>query len=290
MTPEEYRAYRKTVRTVHGEVVCADVGEGPATLFVHGVGTGGYLWRNVIGALKGERRCVAIDLPLHGLTPAAPGQDFSLPALAEFVEDFCEALGLAEVDLVANDTGGAVCQILAANHPGRLRTLTLTNCETHDNVPPQAFKPTVWLARSGMLTLLGPLLARRPALARKRVVGSGYEHPERLGDETIRAYLEPVLGTRKASREFARFLTSLRARDLLAVKPALKKLEVPTLVVWGTGDVFFEVKWAYWLRDTIPGVTEVVELDGGRLFFPDERAEELVPYLRRHWSVCEYAA
>jgi len=61
-------------------------------------------------------------------------------------------------------------------------------------------------------------------------------------------------------------------------------------VVWGTGDVFFEVKWAYWLRDTIPGVTEVVELDGGRLFFPDERAEELVPYLRRHWSVCEYAA
>lgn len=199
MTPEEYRAYRKTVRTVHGEVVCADVGEGPATLFVHGVGTGGYLWRNVIGALKGERRCVAIDLPLHGLTPAAPGQDFSLPALAEFVEDFCEALGLAEVDLVANDTGGAVCQILAANHPGRLRTLTLTNCETHDNVPPQAFKPTVWLAR-------------RPALARKRVVGSGYEHPERLGDETIRAYLEPVLGTQQG-------LAGVRALPHLAARP-----------------------------------------------------------------------
>ena len=61
-------------------------------------------------------------------------------------------------------------------------------------------------------------------------------------------------------------------------------------MVWGTGDVFFEVKWAYWLRDTIPGVSGVVEIDGGRLFFPDERAEELVPYLRRHWSAHGIAA
>ena len=207
MIPEEYRAYRKTVRTAHGQVAYADVGEGPVALFVHGVGTNGYLWRNVIDALKGERRCVAIDLPLHGLTPAAPQQDFSLPALAEFVEGFCEALGLTKVDLVANDTGGAVCQILAANHPWRLRTLTLTNCETHDNVPPQAFKSTIRLAKSGALVLLGPVLARRLALARKRVFGSSYEHPERIDDETIRAYLEPVLGTRNAAREFARFLT-----------------------------------------------------------------------------------
>ena len=59
---------------------------------------------------------------------------------------------------------------------------------------------------------------------------------------------------------------------------------MPTLVVWGTGDVFFDVKFAYWFRDTIPGVTEVVELDGAKLFFPDERAAELVPLLRRHWS------
>ena len=36
--------------------------------------------------------------------------------------------------------------------------------------------------------------------------------------------------------------------------------------------------------DTIPGATEVVEIDGGRLFFPDERAGELTAALRRHWE------
>jgi hypothetical protein len=43
-------------------------------------------------------------------------------------------------------------------------------------------------------------------------------------------------------------------------------------------------KWAYWLRDTIPGATSVVEIDGARLFFPDERATELTAALHRHWN------
>jgi pimeloyl-ACP methyl ester carboxylesterase len=77
---------------------------------------------------------------------------------------------------------------------------------------------------------------------------------------------------------------SICARDLLAVEAALAELKVPTLIVWGTGDRFFHPKWAYWLRDTIPGATEVVELEGARLFFPDERAGELTACLRRHWQ------
>jgi hypothetical protein len=34
---------------------------------------------------------------------------------------------------------------------------------------------------------------------------------------------------------------------------------------------FFDLSWAYWLKDLIPGASEVIEIDGGRLFFPDER-------------------
>jgi hypothetical protein len=48
--------------------------------------------------------------------------------------------------------------------------------------------------------------------------------------------------------------------------------------------VFFELSWAYWLQRIIPGVTEVVELDGARLFSPDERADALAPLLLRHWQ------
>jgi pimeloyl-ACP methyl ester carboxylesterase len=144
--------------------------------------------------------------------------------------------------------------------------------------------PTVVLARLGLLAPASRLLLGRPALARRVVYGSGYEHPERVGLEVIRAYLEPLVGTPKARRQFNHWLASMNPRDLLAAEPALRRLQVPTLVVWGTGDVFFHRRRAHWLRATIPGVTQVVELEGARLFFPDERADELVPHLRRHWA------
>ena len=54
--------------------------------------------------------------------------------------------------------------------------------------------------------------------------------------------------------------------------------------MWGTGDIFFTRCWADWLVDLIPGATGVIEIPGGRLFFPDERAGELVAALEAHWA------
>jgi pimeloyl-ACP methyl ester carboxylesterase len=282
---EHLDQHRSQVRTRSGPASYIDTGgPGRAALFVHGLGTSSYLWRHVIDELGGQRRCVAVDLPLHGHTPAAAGQDFSLPGLARFVADCCDALDLTDVDLVANDTGGAVAQVFAAGHPERLHTLTLTNCEAHDNLPPRAFLPTVLLARLGLFARIAPRLVGDIGQARKRVYGTGYQDVGQLPDEIARVWLQPLLGTRDSAREYQRFIASLHVRDLLAAEPALARLQVPTLIVWGTGDTFFNRKWAYWLRDTIPGATDVVEIDGARLFFPDERAAELTAALRRHWD------
>jgi pimeloyl-ACP methyl ester carboxylesterase len=279
-----FDTFRRTVRTRSADLSYVDIGEGPAALFVHGVGTNAYLWRNVIEQLAGDHRCIAIDLPLHGRSPARAAQDFSLGALASIVAKVCDALGLGRIDLVANDTGGAIAQIFAARHPERLRTFVLTNCETHDNVPPAAFKPTVDLARAGQLAPSAPALLSDLTTARTVVFGTGYEDIESLTTDMAAAFLEPVIGTPATARQFERFLAGLEPSDLLAVEHELARLTVPTLVIWGTGDEFFELKWAYWLRDTIPGVVDVVELEGARLFFPDERAAELAPLLREHWA------
>jgi hypothetical protein len=58
----------------------------------------------------------------------------------------------------------------------------------------------------------------------------------------------------------------------------------------GTGDENFGVSWAYWLRDTIPGVTRVVLVDGARVFFPEERPMDLVPHLEQHWAAAAVRA
>ena len=282
---EHFDKHRSTVLTRSGPASYIDTGgPGRTALFVHGVGSSSYLWRHVIAQLDDERRCVAIDLPLHGQTPAAAGQDLSLPGLARFLADCCDALQLTDIDLVANDTGGAVSQVLAAGHPELLHTLTLTNCEAHKNLPPKVLLPAVVLAHMGLAARISPRLLRDIRRGRKRFYGLGYQDIENLPEDLARFWLETQFATPELARQNQRIMTSLHARDLLAIEPALARLQVPTLIVWGTGDIFFRRKWAYWLRDIIPGATEVVELSGARIFFPDERATELTAALRRHWD------
>jgi pimeloyl-ACP methyl ester carboxylesterase len=280
----ELEQHRQTVSTEAGPISVIDIGDGPAAVFVHGVGTNALLWRHVIADLCDDRRCVAVDLPLHGHSPATDEQDLSLGALAEAVIGTVTALDIGPVDLVANDTGGAIAQIVAARQPTRLRSLTLTNCETEDNIPPAAFAPTVDLARQGLLAPSAPALLADLGAARAAVFAMGYEDEGALPLDVVAAFLQPVMGTPERARRFERLLAGLVPDDLIAARPALTRLDVPTLLVWGTGDEFFDIRWAHWLRDTIPGAKEIVELPGAKLFFPDERAAELVGHLRRFWS------
>ena len=54
--------------------------------------------------------------------------------------------------------------------------------------------------------------------------------------------------------------------------------------MWGTGDVFFPLKWTRRLADLIPGAATVATLEGARMHFPDYRADEFLPLLQDHWA------
>ena len=103
------------------EIAFVDAGDvgAPAALFVHGVLVNADLWRNVIFDVADLRRCVAVDLPAHGASPAgSDAADLSLTGLATMLDGLCAVLSLDQVDVVANDTGGAVAQVFAARYPG----------------------------------------------------------------------------------------------------------------------------------------------------------------------------
>jgi pimeloyl-ACP methyl ester carboxylesterase len=279
-----FTAHRRTLASPAGEIAYTEFGDGaaPVALFVHGIGTNGALWRHVVERLSGTSRCIAIDLPGHGGTAARA--DVSVAAMAGMIKEMCDGLGLGQVDLVGNDTGGAVTQVFAARHPQRLRSLTLTNCDTEGNFPPPEFAPIIELARNGGLAevLLG--IASDPAGWRTSAIAGGYEDPARIPDDVLASYLAPIGGTIERARDAERVLAALDPADLSSAVDGLRTLDVPTLIVWGTGDQTFGLKWAYELRDLIPGARDVVEVDGAKVFFPEERPDDLVPHLRRHWG------
>jgi pimeloyl-ACP methyl ester carboxylesterase len=277
-----FNAHRRSLRTSAGDIAYTELGSGPAALFVHGIGTNGLLWRHVVEELSDASRCIAIDLPLHGGTPARA--DLSASALADVVAELCDGLGLAQVDLVGNDTGGAVAQIFAARQPHRIRTLALTNCDCEGNFPPPEFVPVIELARQGALAEAFTAIVADPASWPTNPLSVGYEHPDLVPSEVWRSYLTPVGGTLERARDFERLLAAIDPADLDAVSEPLRALDVPTLLVWGTGDAAFGIKWAYYLRDILPGAREVVEVEGAKVFFPEERPGDLIPHLGRHWG------
>ena len=282
MDVNAFLSHRRSLVTPSGEIAYTEFGTGPAALFVHGVGTSGALWRQVIAELSGTSRCIAVDLPAHGASPAR--DDMSPAALAGALADLCDSLGLGQVDLAGNDTGGAIAQIFAARHPGKIRTLTLTNCDCEGNFPPPDFAPVIEQARQGTLAPLMTGLAADPQTWPTHPLSMGYQYPDRVPQDAWRDYLTGTAGTIERARDTERLLASLDAADIEAVGGLLRTLEVPTLLVWGTADPMFAVKWAYHLRDLIPGAGEVIEVDGAKIFFPEERPEDLIPHLRRHWG------
>jgi len=276
---------KRSVATVSGRIAYAEAGSGPVALFVHGVLLNGHLWRHQLAALSDVRRCIAVDLLAHGDTEIAPDQDVSVTANAKMLEEFVDALHVEQVDLVGNDSGGGIAQIFAASCPQRVRSLTLTNCDAHDNWPPEPFKPFLAMAAAGGLRgTLEAMLANKDVYRSPQALGPAYEHPEQVTDETIETYLRPFVRTEQRTRDLQRFLAAFDNSHTRAIEARLRKLNAPTLIVWGTDDVYFDVKWSKWLAETIPGTRRRLELEGARIFFPEERWAEFNDAVREHWK------
>lgn len=288
MAGDKPLATQRTVQTASGRIGFTEQGTGPAALFVHGVLLNGHLWRHQLADLCDVRRCIAVDLLAHGETEIAADQDVSVTANAKMLKEFLDALEIEQADLVGNDSGGGIAQIFAALFPERVRSLTLTNCDTHDNWPPEAFKPFLAVAAAGGLrATLETMLADKSVYRSEQALGPAYEHPERLSDESIERYLRPLVRTGLRTCDLERFLAAFDNRHTLAIEAQLKRLKAPTLIVWGTDDVYFDAKWSHWLANNIPGAVRRVEFEGARIFFPEERWKEFDKELRAHWKEAE---
>src|SRR6266853_5285584 len=246
-----------TIRSIEipsGRISYTEAGSGPVALFVHGVVLNKHLWRHQLSGMSDIRRCIAVDLLAHGDTEIEPNQDVSVTANANMLREVLDALRTDQVDLVGNDSGGGIAQIFAALNPNRVRSLTLTNCDTHDNWPPEAFKPFVDMAVAGGLKdTLNAMLADKAIYRSPGALGPAYERPETIADEDIEIYLRPHVRSAQRTKDLARFVGAFDNKHTLAIEPQLRQLQAPTLIIWGTADVYFPGECAYWLAEALPG-------------------------------------
>ncbi|HET7064388.1 MAG TPA: alpha/beta hydrolase [Rudaea sp.] len=288
MNGKDFFALRRQVETPSGVIGFVEQGSGPVALFVHGVLLNGYLWRHQLAQLSDVRRCIAVDLLAHGNTEISATQDVSVTANAHMLAQFLDAMKIDQVDLVGNDSGGGICQIFAALYPNRLRSLALTNCDAHDNWPPEAFKPFVaMVAAGGLAETLNSMLADKGMY--RSALAPAYERPEDVADDTIETYLRPLVRTKQHTRNIERFVNAFDCRHTVQVEKQLRLVQAPTLIAWGTDDIYFDLKWSRWLADAIPGTRKRVEFPSARIFFPEERPQQFNKELHAHWAASSSA-
>ena len=269
-----------------GTIPYRDEGVGDPLLFVHGLLVDGRLWRNVTPHLHGAHRCIVPDWPLGShQTALAPGADRSPRGIAHLIADFLDALGLERVTIVANDTGGAISQILAAERPERLSGLVLTNCDCLENFLPPVLRPLQWLAHlPGAYWLISQLM--RPARVRRSPLGFGMLSRRRIPDDLTAAWVAP-LRRRAVRADVLATLKAIDARDTLRAAEQLHERPLPTLLAWAPEDLTFPLRFAERLAAMIPGA-RLEQIPDSRAFIPEDQPERLAQLIGAF--VGDYAA
>jgi pimeloyl-ACP methyl ester carboxylesterase len=103
-----------------------DEGSGPTLLFVHAGPAWSFIFRGLIEELRDEFRCVTLDFPGSGLSPARPGDRPTMAAASRLLERFVDKLDLNDITLVVHDLGGPVALAAAARWPDRVAALAVT--------------------------------------------------------------------------------------------------------------------------------------------------------------------
>jgi pimeloyl-ACP methyl ester carboxylesterase len=233
------------VRLAQGPIRYRELGSGgPPVVLVHGLLTNGSLWREVAPLLAAEFRVIVPDWPLgsHRLA-LEPDADLSPPGLARIVAGFLDALGLEDVTLVGNDTGGAICQLVAVEHPQRLGRLVLTPCDAYENFLPPMFRPLQALARipGGVAAVAQSLRLRA---LRRLPLAYGWLAKHGIPDDLSDAWLAPALTDARVRGEIARILTGISARHTLAAAERFGEFAKPVLLAWAPEDRFFKLRYA----------------------------------------------
>lgn len=284
LSSDEFHSKRQYADTNFGRIAYVEQGSGPVALYIHGALLNGYQWRHQLADLADIRRGIALDTLGMGYTQAKPEQSLDISNQAAMIATFLDVLDIEQVDLVGNDSGGGIAQIFAAKYPKRIRSLTITNAEvvgfTENNPTLDQFRASV---ENGMLTTNIKAALTDPAAAQAGLA-TAYEFPAKVSPATIQHYFHPLVENIEREQMMRDYLLAISDEQLQATKDQLKALAAPAMILWGNADLFFPTDLAYWLRDNLANVKIFEELEGGKLFFPEEHPKWLNQHLRNFWE------
>ncbi|MEV8318523.1 alpha/beta fold hydrolase [Streptomyces sp. NPDC059900] len=256
------------------KIFAAETGEGPPVLLLHGGGPGASGVSNYarnIAALARAHRVIVPDLPGYGRsTKGIDGAD-PFGFLAEGIRGLLDQLGLDKAHLVGNSYGGACALRLALDTPDRVERMVLMG--------PGGIGTTRALPTPGLNSLLnyysgeGPSRLKMEKFIRHHLVFNAADVPDAAIDERYQASIDPdVIAAPPLRRPSGpNALRTLVKMDFTRDR-RLRRLPVPTLVLWGAQDKVNRASGGRMLAEQMPDCDLYVVANTGH-WVQFERAE-----------------
>lgn len=243
----------KQARTHLGALEYHDIGaaNSPVIVFLHLILADATHWDKMPPLLAERFRCIIPTMPLgaHRL-PANADADLSVAGLARAVAELIEQLDVSDVTLVGNDSGGAISQVVAANHPQRLGRVVLTNCDMYDAFPPKIFSYFKLLPYiPGAISITARALRVRAFWRLPFVFGLlTYE----VDAVKVDRWATAMLASKQVRRDAAKVIKGFRPAVTNDAANKLRTTDLPFLVAWGADDKAFKPALAERFCNEIP--------------------------------------
>lgn len=259
-------------------------GSGPSVVFLHGFPLSGLTWDGVVSHLRDRFTCYAPDLVGLGQSHSAADDDYSSPGQARVFQGLLRALGVDSYALVGNDTGGWIARELALIDTRRVSHLVLTNTEIPQHRPPwiPTYQVLAHLPGSGAILRQ---LVKLPAFRRSSLGFGGCFHDlAHLDGEFHERFVEPLIASEGRIDGAMKFLRRMKFARLDEFETLHRKLDMPTLFIWGADDPTFPEPTARAMVGQFPKAAGFHTIANAKLFFYEEHPLEVARLIDRFLS------
>lgn len=236
------------------------LGSGSPVVLIAGGGLWGYSWREMAPALAREHTVYAVDLPSQGYTELhTAGFAYDLPAMAEAIAAFLDAVGVGRTTLIGHSWGGAWSLYFAEQNPERVDRLVLLDSPGLDAEK----APITPVFKMPVVGELATKLTTRSFYTDS--IRGTFTHQDLVTDGLIDELYPPF--SRPANRDG--FLALWRNLDYRVTDAGLSRVTAPTLVLWGGDDQWLPSSQATRLAGRLPHAEAVVLPGCGRTVHED---------------------
>ena len=253
----------------------------PTIVLLHGYPSSSHMFRELIPRLAEKYHVIAADMPGFGYSDAPSKDEFvySFEHLAEVMDKFLDAIGVAKYSIYVQDYGSPVGFRLFAKHPERIQAIVSQNGNAYEEGLGDfwgAYLVPFWKDRNAeteakvreLVTLEATKFQYFTGVSNaEHISPDGYQFDQRLLDRPGIADIQVEL--------FYDYRKNVELYPEWHV--ALKKAQPPLLAVWGKGDVIFIPAGAEAFRRDLPDA-EIHFVDSGH-FALEEKSEAIAGYI-----------